>query len=152
MCFFPSFRNGCLVLASQILAAMAVAAAEYAPVTLRIEGLRDVSGTLHISVYDSEEDWLGDDTVLLRTVEIDEARDGETVTVRLELAPGEYALSIYYDRNGNGVLDTNFLGIPREPVASSNNARPRFGPPRYEDAVFRVGAEGVLQRIHMTDI
>ena len=151
MCL-SSFRNVCLVLASHIPAAMAMAAVEYAPVTLRVEGLGDVSGALYISVYDSEEKWLGDDTVLLRKVEIDEARDGETVTVRLELAPGEYAMSIFYDSNGNGELDTNFFGIPREPVASSNNARPRFGPPRYADAVFSVEAEGVLQRIYMTDI
>ena len=53
---------------------------------------------------------------------------------------------MFYDANNNGKLDTNFIGIPKEPVALSNNARPKFGPPKYKDAVFAVGAEPVIQR------
>ena len=68
------------------------------------------------------------------------------------LPPGEYALSIFYDKNDNGELDTNFIGIPKEPVALSNNARPSFGPPKYKDAVFTLGDETVVQRISIESI
>jgi uncharacterized protein (DUF2141 family) len=37
-------------------------------------------------------------------------------------------------------------------VAISNNARPSFGPPSYEDAVFVLGAEPLVQRITMEDV
>ena len=53
------------------------------------------------------------------------------------IAPGTYAVSVFHDENSNGKLDTNFMGIPREGVGASNNARGHFGPPKFEDAAFR---------------
>jgi len=41
---------------------------------------------------------------------------------------GKYAVSVFHDENSNGKLDTNFLGIPREGVGASNNAKGHFGP------------------------
>ena len=118
---------------------------------LRIElsGLQHVEGNLYIAVYDSGDTWLGKDTVLEKQVVIAESREGELVSTRLQLPPGEYALSIFYDSNNNGELDTNFIGIPKEPVALSNNARMKFGPPKYQDAVFTLGSEPLTQSISM---
>lgn len=76
----------------------------------------------------------------------------ELVVTNVDLPVGEYAVSIYYDVNGNKDLDTNFIGIPKEPIALSNNATAKFGPPRYKDAVFLLPEEGVTQRIKMTEI
>lgn len=45
-----------------------------------------------------------------------------------------YALAVVHDENGNGKLDTNFLGIPREGLGASRNARRMFGPPTFDDA------------------
>ena len=122
--------------------------------TLRVEltGLQQVDGDLYIAVYDSDDTWLGETTVLDQKVVIAEARDGELVSTELQLPPGEYALSIFYDSNANGELDTNFIGIPKEPVALSNNARPRFGPPKYKDAKFTLGSQPLTQRISMEKI
>ena len=116
-------------------------------VKLELSGLQDVSGNIYIAVYDSDDSWLGDDTVLARKVTITDALEGELVLVELQLAPGDYAFSIFYDRNSNGELDTNFIGIPKEPVALSNNARAKFGPPKYKDAVFTVGGEPIIQQV-----
>lgn len=126
--------------------------AETAVVELEISGLQNVSGDLYVAVYDSEDTWLGDEMVLQKKVVIEDARNGDLVTAQLALATGDYAMTIFFDRNGNGELDSNFIGIPKEPVALSNNARPRFGPPKYRDAVFSLGVEGIVQRISMTDI
>jgi uncharacterized protein (DUF2141 family) len=122
---------------------------------LRIEitGLQSAEGNIYIAVYDSKDTWLGKETVLEQQVVIAEARSEEgLVSTELDLPPGEYALSIYHDTNDNGDLDTNFIGIPKEPVALSNNARPKFGPPKYKDAVFTLGEEPLTQRISMEDI
>ena len=56
---------------------------------------------------------------------------------------GEVALVVYVDLNGNGALDRNFIGIPREPIALSNNYRPK-GPPSFERASFLVGTETTI--------
>ena len=50
------------------------------------------------------------------------------------IAVGKYAVSVFHDENSNGKLDTNFLGIPREGVGASNNAKGHFGPPKFEAA------------------
>ena len=121
-------------------------------VKLELSGLQDAAGNVYVSVYDSDDSWLGDDTVLTQKVVIADALQGEVVVTELQLAPGEYAISVFYDSNDNGELDTNFIGIPKEPVALSNNARPSFGPPKYKDAVFTVGDELVVQSISMEDI
>ena len=49
---------------------------------------------------------------------------------------GTYAVSVFHDENSNGKLDTNFLGIPREGVGASNDARGHFGPPKFDAAAF----------------
>jgi uncharacterized protein (DUF2141 family) len=53
------------------------------------------------------------------------------------LNAGTYAISAFHDENSNGKLDTNFMGIPREGVGASNNAKGHFGPPKFDAAVFR---------------
>jgi len=50
------------------------------------------------------------------------------------ISPGRYALSVFHDENGNGKMDTNFIGMPREGVGASNNAIGHFGPPKFEAA------------------
>jgi len=53
------------------------------------------------------------------------------------IAPGRYAVSVFHDENSNGKLDTNFLGIPREGVGASNDARGHMGPPKFDAAHFQ---------------
>ena len=43
---------------------------------------------------------------------------------------GKYAVAVFQDKNGNGSVDTNFIGIPKEPVGAfqhSSVGRPNFG-------------------------
>jgi uncharacterized protein (DUF2141 family) len=52
------------------------------------------------------------------------------------ITAGTYAISVFHDENSNGKLDTNFLGIPREGVGASNNAKGHMGPPKFAAAAF----------------
>jgi len=51
---------------------------------------------------------------------------------------GMYAIAIFHDENADKILNTNFLGIPKEGVAVSNNAKGFMGPPRFNDAKFQL--------------
>jgi uncharacterized protein (DUF2141 family) len=53
------------------------------------------------------------------------------------VAPGTYAISVFHDENSNGKLDTNIMGIPREGVGASNDAKGHFGPPKFDASAFR---------------
>ncbi|MEM7541652.1 MAG: DUF2141 domain-containing protein [Pseudomonadota bacterium] len=55
------------------------------------------------------------------------------------LAPGTYAVAVAHDENGNGELDFNFIGIPKEPYGFSNNAKGTMGPPKFSKAQFAHG-------------
>ena len=66
---------------------------------------------------------------------------GAAVLIFKNLAPGDYAVSVVYDENANGKLDTGFLGIPKEKIGFSNNAKPRIGPAPYEKARFGLTPE-----------
>jgi uncharacterized protein (DUF2141 family) len=67
-----------------------------------------------------------------------------------DVAPGTYAVSAFHDENSNGKLDTNFMGIPREGIAASNDARGRLGPPKFNDAAFKVSGDQVNLKITIT--
>jgi uncharacterized protein (DUF2141 family) len=53
--------------------------------------------------------------------------------------PGDYALLVFHDENGNSRMDT-MLGIPREGVGFSRNPRLRFGAPGFDSVVISVPA------------
>ena len=115
---------------------------------VEISGLKDVTGEVYIAVYNSEDDWLSEDAVFAsEKVAIADALDGELVRTELQLPLDDYALTVFYDADGDGELDTNFIGIPKEPFAMSNNAVAKFGPPKYDEAVFTLGAEPHIQHI-----
>ena len=149
-----SYPTRCLLALGATLFALAASAEgeSDSKVLIELSGLETAEGNLFIAVYDSKKTWLGEDTVTQKKVVITESREDGLVKTELQLPPGEYALSIFHDTNDNGELDANFIGIPKEPVALSNNARPKFGPPKYKDAVFELGAEPVLQQISMEEI
>lgn len=57
---------------------------------------------------------------------------------------GDYAISIFHDENSNLEIDTNWIGIPKEGVGVSNNAKGRMGPPKFKDAVAQINAESTI--------
>lgn len=48
-------------------------------------------------------------------------RDGYCEFIFENLPVGEYAAIAYHDQNGNGILDTNMIGFPKEGVGNSNS-------------------------------
>jgi uncharacterized protein (DUF2141 family) len=121
-------------------------------VMVELSGLQGATGNIYIAVYDSDSTWLGDEAVMHQKVVIAESLDGELVRTELQLPLGDYALSAFYDQNDDGELDTNFIGMPKEPIGLSNNAVGKFGLPSYSDAVFSLGAAPIVQSIIMRDM
>lgn len=64
--------------------------------------------------------------------------DGRDEYLIDDVEPGEYALMVYVDENGNKRIDKNFIGIPKEPLGFSNRYNPK-GPPAYQRAAFTLG-------------
>jgi len=61
-----------------------------------------------------------------------------------DLKSGTYSVSIVYDEDGDGKLNTGFFGIPSELVGFSNNVKGIFGPPSFNKTSFTLpGSETI---------
>ncbi len=94
-------------------------------------GMKTDQHQLYVAVYDNEADFLKK-RIKGMVVKVENLK-ASTV---LELPAGVYAISCFYDLNDNKQLDTNFWGIPKEPIGISNDAKGFMGPPKYKDAKF----------------
>jgi uncharacterized protein (DUF2141 family) len=63
------------------------------------------------------------------------------------IASGNYVVKFWHDTNNNEKLDINFLGIPKEEFGNSNNVKPKFGPPKFEDMIFKIEDNFYLKMI-----
>ena len=91
---------------------------------VEVEEVRSDRGQLFVSLVDSE----------LHRVER-QIVAAATGTMRVEftgLKPGDYAVRVFHDEDGDGLFGKNFLGLPVEGYAFSNDARARFGPPSFK--------------------
>ncbi|WP_225895259.1 DUF2141 domain-containing protein [Leptolyngbya sp. NIES-2104] len=109
-----------------------------------VDGIRQQQGQVCVSLFAGSQGFpdRGDRAVRAQCVP---AGKRTALTFR-NVAFGNYAIAVYHDRNGNGKLDRNFLGIPTEGFGFSRNPVIRTGAPRFgEAAVFVAGTETIAQ-------
>jgi outer membrane protein len=61
---------------------------------------------------------------------------------------GKIALIVFHDENQNGIIDKNFIGIPREKLAFSNGYQPK-GPPNFTSASIDLPLTGETASVEM---
>jgi len=134
----PSASNRSIVsLALALAAALAVAGpAAAAELTVKLHGLRAQTGLVKVAVVDSQEAWDGK-AAPVRAAGAP-AQGEEAKFSFQDLKPGEYAVMITHDENGNGKLDTNVMGMPLEGYGFSNNPQV-MRKPTWDEARFTVG-------------
>ena len=85
-------------------------------VEIVVTGIKENSGTIVISIHDSAESFRKH--IPYRSVEL--AAAGDKAVYHIRLKAGDYAFCVYHDINGDGKLNTNAIGIPKEPFGFSN--------------------------------
>jgi uncharacterized protein (DUF2141 family) len=125
-----------------VLVLIAFASAQTQPsgdnqIHVDITGLRNDKGKVLCSLFSSADDFPknGDKAVARGESAI---ANGHAACDFSGVAAGTYAVSVFHDENSNGKLDTNFMGIPREGVGASNDAKGHFGPPKFAAAAFHL--------------
>jgi uncharacterized protein (DUF2141 family) len=115
---------------------------------LTVENIESASGALEITAFSGADNYMRRG----KTVRVSVDRTGQ-IRIPLEDLPfGEYALVIYHDVNGDRRFDQNILGIPKEPYGFSNNIRPRFSSPEYEECKFVFSENGQAVNIRIGGI
>ena len=67
-----------------------------------------------------------------------------------DVPPGNYAISAFFDTNGNGVLDAQGLfQMPAEPFGFSQNPKLFFGPPKFKQCTFQLRQDNLKLYINL---
>ena len=108
---------------------------------IEVGSMRNDNGVVAIAVFSGEEGFPGSDEKVLQSATA-KIKDGKASLEFSDIPFGEYAISAYHDENANDDLDANWIGIPKEGVGASNNAKGKMGPPKYKDARFDFSKNG----------
>ena len=130
------------LIATSLIAAPLALASE---LTVNVEGIAKAQGSISLGLFD-EKSYNSEGAVNGANLTV----EGNSVTVTFDgVEPGEYAVKLFHDVNGDGEMNTNPFGMPTEPFAFSNDAKGRFGPAKWDDAKFSVTADGAVHTITM---
>lgn len=124
---------------SFVLAVSATASADPMPdgrVMVDIYGLRNAKGVVRCSLFASDNGFPDKPERALKQTTAPVIVDGRAACAFDDVKPGTYAVGFLHDENGNGKMDTNFLGMPKEGYGASRDARGKMGPPKFADAKF----------------
>lgn len=109
------------------------------------DGIESTQGHLRITVNRTESEWK-DDALAYQRIILESTQE-PLETLLPQIPYGEYSVRVFQDLNDNQKLDTNFIGIPTEPIGISNNVKGRMGPPPFQKTLFSVNQPA--QTIHI---
>lgn len=132
-------------LALAISSAFAPALVSAATLTMTISDIRKNGGQVMIQVANGKKEFQSDGDLNAKEASLIQRGQAGEMTFQITLPKGVYAAQVMHDLNGNGELDANFLGMPREPWAFSNNAVGNRGPATWDDAKFEVSGDTTLE-------
>lgn len=125
-----------------ILLAAAALAQTAGSITFEISNVRNARGNVLVAVCPRDK-FLKEDCAYNGTAR---ARAGTVTVVVPNVPAGDFAAQAFHDENGNENVDQNFIGLPKEGVGFSRDARINFGPPKWNSAHFiHQGAPSVMR-------
>jgi len=102
-----------------------------ADIIVTVENIQNSDGTINIALFTESGEFPNEAT---KTQGITLPAEHPLVSGTFTNLPeNNYAIAVYQDENGNGKLDKNFFGIPKEPYGFSGNTT-SLGPPSFDEA------------------
>lgn len=108
--------------------------------TVDVKSLRNIKGTLYFSLYKSENGFPNKYENAFQNGKISSLKSTSASYTFANIPTGTYAVSLFHDEDNNGEMKTNAIGIPLEGTAASNDAKGKFGPPKFADAKISINA------------
>lgn len=110
--------------------------------TLTVSDIGTNRGEVRIALFNSKKTYTKN-PIHVAVVKVEKGSARWIVT---DLKPGDYAIALFHDANGDGKMNKNLIGLPKEDYGFSNDASGTFGPPSWSKAKLTIG-EGVTQHI-----
>jgi uncharacterized protein (DUF2141 family) len=136
-----------LALGISIIGLTSFSPKENMSLTLKINDVKK-SGKIFVSFCTKPDEWSAKGKYHFQYENPTKGTNSFTITT---IPSGAYAIAIYQDLNGNGKLDENMFGAPKEPFAFSNNVVPRFSAPKFEECKFDFSKDGQVISINLLD-
>lgn len=105
-------------------------------INITVTDMPSSEGKVMVQILAGEAQFKGESPAIASIMQ--QATTGEMQFSAHSLPAGEYAFRVMHDINNNDELDSNFVGMPTEPWAFSNNATGNFGPPKWENVKFQL--------------
>lgn len=102
---------------------------------LLIAHLGEGEGPVRVSI-ETEGSWFVDDAEPFRTFTLPRTPEGEVALHVDDLPPGDYAIRVFHDEDGDNKLNRRFYGPPKEPYGFSGEKTDRMMPKSFDYAKF----------------
>ena len=113
--------------------------AEKFDLKITVTNVKTQKGSVEVGIFNNEKSFL---------LKGKEYRTGSKVVtndtivfVLKDLTQDDYAISLYQDINSDKKCNLNFIGIPTEPYGFSNNFRPKFAKPTFNDCKIELSTD-----------
>jgi len=145
MLFFPSSEGKDFFMKKQIFLMLilvfglplSLSTSQTGKIVVQIKNLHSNNGQVLALIYNDDEGFPTDmDEAFQKTKA--KITSYSSVLFFDKLPYGTYAIGVIHDENSDGELETNWLGIPKEGIGVSRDAKGTMGPPSFEDASFQL--------------
>lgn len=103
--------------------------------TIIVKNIRNGQGQIGLSLYQSGDGFPNHPEKALVSAFIKASVNSVEYTFS-NITLGTYAAAAFHDENSDKKVNSNLIGIPKEGIGVSNNAKGKFGPPKFDDAKF----------------
>lgn len=111
-------------------------------IIIQVQNILTIQGKINVALYNSSSSFNKPNEAYKQLI-VDVT--GNTMEMKMDsIPPGEYAFALFHDKNSDNTLNQNWLGIPTEGFAFSNNAFGTFGPPTWDQAKFTLPAQSFV--------
>ncbi|MBT6435801.1 MAG: DUF2141 domain-containing protein [Deltaproteobacteria bacterium] len=128
-----------------LMALSSTAQADTGDIVVTVENLRNLNqGELQIALFEKMDRVEMDFTKALRvqSVRVTSAKLSVTFSA---LPYGDYAIGVLHDLNKDKKMETNWIGMPKEDLAVSNNAKGGpMGGPKWDKAKFTLNTKKLI--------
>lgn len=104
-------------------------------ITVEVKNFRNIKGNIMLSMYQNADGFPSKPEKAFKKfiVPIKSANFEYNIT---DVPEGTFAVAIIHDENADSKMESNFIGMPKEGIGTSNNTKGNFGPPKFDDAKF----------------
>jgi len=103
---------------------------------VKLDGFRSNNGQAFCTIYNDPAAFPSHDEKAVKQGKTPSIKNASATIDFDGLTPGKYAMVCYHDENSNGKFDENALGMPKEGYCFSNNIKPRFSAPVFDQCAF----------------